>query len=63
MDEIAESIGSIPEIERALVFPIRLYRLLQPPSSGEAWLRHALDAKSGYREQAAAQDAIAGEAR
>ncbi|WP_419696070.1 hypothetical protein ACN2CC_09190 [Mesorhizobium muleiense] len=51
------------EIERALVFFIRLYPLLQPPSSGEAWFRNALDAKAGYCEQAAAQDAIAGEAR
>ncbi|MCF6117686.1 hypothetical protein L2449_12440 [Mesorhizobium muleiense] len=57
-----KSIGSISEIERALVFLIRLYPLLQLPSSGEAWFRHALDAKAGYREQAAAQDAIAGEA-
>jgi hypothetical protein len=56
------SIGHRQETEPALAFLIRLYPLLQPPSSGEAWFGNAFHSKAGYCEQAAAQDAIAGEA-
>jgi len=64
MDETANNHWAIVEklSERSFFF-IRLYPLLQPPSSGEAWFRNALDTKAGYCEQAAAQNAIAGESR
>ncbi|WP_292395703.1 hypothetical protein [Mesorhizobium sp.] len=58
-----KALGRRLEIERAFVFSIRLYPLLQPPSSGEAWFRNAFDSKAGYCEQAAAQNAIVGESR
>ncbi|WP_292208617.1 hypothetical protein [Mesorhizobium sp.] len=63
MDEIAEHIASTSRNRASVRFPIRLYPLFQPPSSGEARFGNAFDSKAGYCKQAAAQNAIAGKAR